>query len=67
MKEIKTSQAVGQALCHDIVRIVIGQTKETAFKRGHVIRQEDVEAHLQFGRGLALHPLRGGGPCRPLP
>ena len=50
MKEIKTSQAVGQALCHDIVRIVIGQTKETAFKRGHVIRQEDVEALLQLGK-----------------
>ena len=50
MKEIETSQAVGRALCHDIVRIVIGQTKETAFKRGHVIHQEDVEVLLQLGK-----------------
>lgn len=50
MKEIETRQAVGQALCHDIVRIVIGQVKESAFKRGHIIRPEDVEALLKLGK-----------------
>ena len=50
MKEIATREAVGQALCHDIVRIVIGQTKETAFKRGHVIRQEDVAVLESLGK-----------------
>lgn len=50
MKQIETRQAIGQALCHDIVRIVIGQTKETAFKRGHIICEEDVEPLLKLGK-----------------
>ena len=37
MKEIKVQDAVGHALVHDIVRIVIGEVKDTPFRRGHVI------------------------------
>ena len=50
MKEIHVKDAVGQALCHDIVRIVIGEVKDTPFKRGHIIRAEDVELLLQLGK-----------------
>ena len=50
MKEIHVKNAVGQALCHDIVRIVIGEVKDTPFKRGHVIREEDIELLLQLGK-----------------
>ena len=50
MKEIHVKDAVGQALCHDIVRIVIGEVKDTPFKRGHIIRAEDVEILLQLGK-----------------
>lgn len=50
MKEIHVKDAVGQALCHDIVRIVIGEVKDTPFKRGHVIREEDVALLLQLGK-----------------
>ena len=47
MKEIHVKDAVGQALCHDIVRIVIGEVKDTPFKRGHIIREEDVALLLR--------------------
>ena len=50
MKEIHVKDAVGQALCHDIVRIVIGEVKDTPFKRGHIIREEDVALLLQLGK-----------------
>lgn len=50
MKQINIKDAIGQALCHDIVRIVIGTVKERAFKRGHVIREEDIEELLALGK-----------------
>ncbi|WP_251424630.1 molybdopterin-binding protein [Veillonella agrestimuris] len=50
MKQIKTQDAVGHALIHDIVRIVIGDVKETAFSRGHVIGEEDVPKLLDLGK-----------------
>ena len=37
MKSIRTQDAVGHALLHDLVRIVIGEVKDTPFRRGHVI------------------------------
>ena len=40
MKEIKVQDAVGHALVHDIVRIVIGEVKDTPFRRGHVITKQ---------------------------
>ena len=42
MKEIRVQDAVGHALVHDIVRIVIGEVKDTPFRRGHVITEADV-------------------------
>ena len=42
MKSIRTQDAVGHALIHDLVRIVIGEVKDTPFRRGHVITEEDI-------------------------
>lgn len=39
MKEIRTVDAVGQVLCHDITQIVRGVTKNARFRKGHVIRE----------------------------
>lgn len=50
MKQIQTQDAVGYALIHDIVRIAIGDVKETAFTRGHVITEEDIPALLDLGK-----------------
>ncbi|MDR1815969.1 MAG: hypothetical protein LBR00_04715, partial [Clostridiales Family XIII bacterium] len=51
MKEIRTQDAVGLVLAHDITRIVPDiKLKETAFRKGHVVREEDVEPLLKLGK-----------------
>lgn len=45
-KTIRVSEAVGTVLAHDITEIRPGEFKGRAFKKGHLIRQEDV-CHLQ--------------------
>jgi hypothetical protein len=45
-KIIPTKEAVGTVLAHDITEIRPGEFKGRAFRKGHVIRQEDV-CHLQ--------------------
>ena len=50
MKKIDTADAVGQVLCHDITEIVPGKFKGRAFKKGHIIREEDVEKLLSLGK-----------------
>ena len=42
MKLIRTEDAVGQVLCHDITRIVKGESKGPVFRKGHIIREEDI-------------------------
>lgn len=49
MKKIPVEQAVGMTLCHDITKMVDG-FKGPAFKRGHVIREEDIEELLNIGK-----------------
>jgi molybdenum cofactor synthesis domain-containing protein len=46
MKAIPVNQAVGTVLAHDITEIRPGEFKGCAFKKGHIIREEDV-CHLQ--------------------
>jgi molybdenum cofactor synthesis domain-containing protein len=46
MKAIPVHQAVGTVLAHDITEIRPGEFKGRAFKKGHIIREEDV-CHLQ--------------------
>ncbi|MBW1798644.1 MAG: molybdopterin-binding protein [Deltaproteobacteria bacterium] len=43
---IPLDQAVGKVLAHDITEIRPGQFKGPAFKKGHVVREEDL-AHLR--------------------
>ena len=45
-KTIPVHQAVGTVLAHDITEIRPGEFKGRAFKKGHIIREEDV-CHLQ--------------------
>lgn len=49
MKKIPVEQAVGMTLCHDITKMVDG-FKGVAFRRGHVIREEDIEELLSIGK-----------------
>lgn len=50
MKIIKIQEAVGKALCHDITKIVPGEFKGIAFKKGHIIKEEDIEEFLSIGK-----------------
>ncbi len=50
MKLVNTRDAVGHVLCHDITRIVPGEFKGAAFRKGHVVREQDIEALLDLGK-----------------
>lgn len=50
MKCIPVREAVGLVLCHDITEIIPGKYKGTAFRRGHRVREEDVEHLLRLGK-----------------
>jgi len=50
MKAIPVQEAVGKVLAHDITRIVPGEFKGRAFKKGHVIAEEDVQKLLTLGK-----------------
>lgn len=49
MKKINVENAVGMELCHDITEMNDG-FKGVAFKRGHIIREEDIEHMLNIGK-----------------
>ncbi len=49
MKKVQVEQAVGMTLCHDITAMRDG-FKGAAFKRGHVIREEDIPELLNLGK-----------------
>lgn len=50
MKEIKTTEAAGQVLCHDVTQIIKGITKDAVFRKGHIIREEDIPVLLSVGK-----------------
>lgn len=50
MKEIRTQDAVGQVLCHDITQIIPGVIKDARFRKGHVVTEEDIPVLLSLGK-----------------
>ena len=50
MKTIPVEEAVGMVLPHDITEIVRGEKKGPAFRKGHVIRPEDIEHLKRIGK-----------------
>lgn len=50
MKRIKTADAVGHALCHDLTQIIPGEFKGPRFKKGHIVTAEDVPVLLSMGK-----------------
>ena len=50
MKLIATEDAVGHVLCHDITQIIKGVTKDAVFRKGHVVREEDIPVLLSVGK-----------------
>lgn len=49
-ESIKTENAVGQLLAHDITRVVQGESKGILFRKGHRIEPEDVDKLLDVGK-----------------
>lgn len=50
MKLIKTEEAAGHVLCHDITQIIRGVTKDAVFRKGHIVREEDIPVLLSVGK-----------------
>ncbi len=50
MKLIKTQDAVGHVLCHDITQIIPGVVKDAVFRKGHIVTDEDIPVLLRVGK-----------------
>lgn len=50
MKKVKVEDAKGLVLGYDVTKIVPGEFKGAAFKKGHVIREEDIEELKSMGK-----------------
>lgn len=50
MKCVPVEEALGMVLYHDLTRIVPGEFKGVAFKKGHIIAEEDIPRMLDMGK-----------------
>lgn len=50
MKLIKTVDARGAVLCHDITQIIRGVTKDAVFRKGHIVTEKDIPVLLSVGK-----------------
>ena len=50
MKLIKTEDAVGHVLCHDMTQIIKDQYKDARFRKGHVVTEADIPVLLSMGK-----------------
>ena len=50
MKLIRTEDAVGHVLCHDLTQIIKDQYKDARFRKGHVVQPEDIPVLLSVGK-----------------
>ena len=49
MKKVKVQDAIGMELCHDITEMN-EHFKGVAFKRGHILRESDIERMMRIGK-----------------
>lgn len=50
MKKLRTQDAIGTTLGQDLTRVVPGEFKGIAFKKGHIVMPEDVPVMLSMGK-----------------
>ena len=50
MKLIRTEDAVGHVLCHDMTQIIPGSYKDARFRKGHIVTEEDIPVLLSMGK-----------------
>ena len=50
MKLIRTEDAVGHVLCHDMTQIIKDQYKDARFRKGHIVTEDDIPVLLSMGK-----------------
>lgn len=50
MKKVKVEDSVGMVLAHDLTKIVPGQFKGAAYKKGYIIKSEDIDKLKDMGK-----------------
>ncbi len=50
MKMVPVQEAVGMVLCHDVTQIIPGLFKGPAFRKGYILKEEDVPRLLNMGK-----------------
>ena len=50
MKLVRTQDAVGHVLCHDMTQIIPGVIKDARFRKGHVVTEADIPVLLSMGK-----------------
>jgi len=50
MKLIRTEDAAGHVLCHDMTQIIRGVRKDAVFRKGHIVTEEDIPVLLSIGK-----------------
>ena len=61
MKLIKTQDAAGHVLCHDLTQIIKGEYKDARFRKGHIVTEEDIPVLLSMGKeNLYIYEMTPG-------
>ncbi len=61
MKLIKTQDAVGHVLCHDLTQIIKDEYKDARFRKGRVVTAEDIPVLLSMGKeNLYIYEMTPG-------
>jgi len=50
LKKVKLEEAIGMPIGHDVTKVVPGEIKGAAFRRGHILKQEDIPELLSMGK-----------------
>lgn len=61
MKKVRAEEAIGMVLAHDLTEVIPLEKKGVVFRKGHRIREEDVEVLLRTGNHYVwvLEPEKG--------
>jgi molybdenum cofactor synthesis domain-containing protein len=50
LRKVELDKAIGMVLGHDVTKVLPGKFKGPAFRRGHIIREEDIPELLSIGK-----------------
>lgn len=50
MQKIRVQDAIGAVLMHDMTQIIPGKTKDARFRKGHIVKEEDIPVLLSMGK-----------------